>query len=119
MKNKGIIKRLTVTDIFKNGECKPVDMKAHLEKREKEIKEDQQRYEAEVAAEKERLKDLSCPVCKNTDKKHVVISKDNGIIGPGYHSRVLQDYYVCQGCGIMFVDLNKKEIRFPKDDFFL
>jgi transposase-like protein len=114
-------KLLSIKDIFKNVEFKPIDMKEFYKNREKEIAKDQKRYKREVAAEEKRLKSLACPCCKSKERKSVVISKNNGIIGPGYHSHILQEYYVCQNCGVMFVDLNKKAIKYPKDnkDYFL
>ena len=62
--------------------------------------------------EEERIAKLACPLCKSTTKAHIVKSGSNDIIGPGYRSWVLDEYYVCKGCGVMYRDLTKlKEKR--------
>ena len=57
--------------------------------------------------EEERIDKLPCPVCKSMDKAHIVKSGSNDIIGPGYRSWVIDEYYVCNECGVMFRDLVK------------
>jgi C4-type Zn-finger protein len=48
-----------------------------------------------------------CPVCKSDNTKLVERRKDNGILGPGYTSWVVDFYYSCQNCGVRFDDLKK------------
>lgn len=92
-----------------------IPLNIDYQKRHSEVKsileEDEKRYKREVKEEENRVKKLSCPACKSKDKEIKVISESNGVIGPGYHSSVKLDFYVCKKCGIHFSDLNKKEIK--------
>ena len=56
-------------------------------------------------AEETRIKKIKCPSCKSTSKNHIVKRNDNGIIGPGYSSWVIDEYFVCNKCGTMFKDM--------------
>jgi transposase-like protein len=58
-------------------------------------------------AEETRIKKIKCPSCKSTSKNHIVKRNDNGIIGPGYSSWVIDEYFVCNKCGTMFKDMEK------------
>jgi len=103
------------------GKWKPleIDWEARKKDQEKKIKASQERYEKESKEESARIENMECPCCKSTEKERFLKSIDNGICGPGYHSRITDDYYVCQGCGIHYTDLNKKDIKSPmsKSDF--
>ena len=55
--------------------------------------------------EEDRISKLCCPLCGSTSKLHIIKSGSNDIIGPGYRSWVIDEYYVCEKCGIMFRDL--------------
>ena len=68
--------------------------KAYIEAKEKE--------EARIAL-------ITCPSCKSTDKEHIIKSDSNGVCGPGYHSWIIDEYFVCNNCGTMFKDLSKKK----------
>ena len=57
--------------------------------------------------EEERIDKLVCPFCKSTDKEHVIKSENNGVYGPGYSSRLIDEYFVCKKCGIMYKDITK------------
>jgi DNA-directed RNA polymerase subunit RPC12/RpoP len=59
--------------------------------------------------EAKRLENIECPLCKSKNKKHINIRKNNGIIGPGYHSSSIIDFYLCLDCGIHYSDINKKK----------
>ena len=51
-----------------------------------------------------KLKDVKCPCCKSTD---IFLSQQrdgNGIMGPGFASWVTSENFVCQDCGVMFLD---------------
>jgi len=63
----------------------------------------------EEKEEQERIDKLKCPSCKSTDKEHIIKSNSNGIIGPGYHSWLIDEYFVCNNCGIMFKDISKRK----------
>jgi uncharacterized protein YbaR (Trm112 family) len=43
-----------------------------------------------------------CPVCKTTNVKLEERRNDNGIIGPGFRSWVVNSQYHCQECGVLF-----------------
>jgi hypothetical protein len=111
----------TVEDIVKPGfEFKPVDMASFYEEDKKRVEEDKVRYETEKKEEETRFNNLACPVCKNTDKKINRIAPINEpIVYGGRNSvNILAEYCICQGCGSMYVDLNKKEITYPYQGFF-
>jgi transposase-like protein len=67
--------------------------------------------EAEKKAEEDRIAKIECPSCHSTSKEHVVKRNDNGIIGPGYSSWIIDEYFVCKKCGTMFKDMNKTKKR--------
>lgn len=75
-----------------------------------QIEKERAEWDSKDAAEKRRIEQLACPVCKSTNKKHIVKSANNGVIGPGYCSYRTADYYVCNGCGVHFSDINKAKL---------
>jgi len=50
---------------------------------------------------------MNCPVCKSENIKHEENREDNGVCGPGYSSWIVDEYYVCKDCGVMFKDKTK------------
>ncbi len=106
--------KITIDDIFSKGwkKLEPIDMTKHYEEDKKKVEKDKIRYQKDLKAEEKRFENISCPSCKNTNKKRNVISHMNGpvIYGERNSSTVYADYLICQGCGTMYVDLNKKEI---------
>lgn len=74
---------------------------------EKYIMEERKKKEEIEEREKERIVLIKCPSCESTMKRHIVKREDNGIIGPGHRSWVVDEYFVCLECGTMFKDLNK------------
>ena len=72
--------------------------KENLKKKEEENKK----------LEKERIDNLGCPLCKSKEKKIVKYSESNGVCGSGYYSNIIFEFYICQNCGIVYKDLNKK-----------
>lgn len=106
--------KITMTDILKLGfkKLEPVDMSKFHEEDKKKVAKDKLRYEKELKAETIRYENLACPVCRDTKKERNVISHMNGqvVYGGRNSSTVHADYLICQGCGLMFVDINKKEI---------
>ena len=64
-------------------------------------------YDQSKKEEQEQLINLKCPNCKSTKRKNVKITRSNGILGPGYHAIVDDEYFVCEECGIMFKDVQK------------
>jgi len=57
--------------------------------------------------EEERIEKLKCPLCTSPDKKRIIKSENNGILGPSYHSWAIDEYFVCKKCGTMFKDVTK------------
>lgn len=43
-----------------------------------------------------------CPSCKSNNIKVVEKRDDNGIIGPGYSSWIIDSYLSCKNCGTRF-----------------
>jgi len=71
-----------------------------------------EKEEAEELARKteaSRIAKIKCPSCKSTSKEHVQKRDDNGIIGPGYSSWLIDEYFVCNKCGTMFKDMEKRK----------
>jgi predicted Zn-ribbon and HTH transcriptional regulator len=74
---------------------------------EKAVAQRKAEIEAEEKAEIDRIKAIKCPSCKSTSKDHIEKRDDNGIIGPGYSSWIVDEYFVCKKCGTMFKDMEK------------
>ena len=74
---------------------------------EKHIEEEEVAAKAAQLKEENRIKELKCPLCYSTHKEHIIKSESNGIIGPGYSSWILDEYFVCKNCGIMYKDISK------------
>ena len=68
-------------------------------------------------SEKERIAEIRCPSCGAKVKEHYINQGTNGVIGPGRSSWLIEEYYICKGCGIHYSDLNKKEIAKPYKGF--
>ncbi len=91
----------------------------------KRTKENQERfdvalsvYNESIEKEKIRFNELKCPVCESNNKKEICISENNGVLGPGHRNHIIQQYIVCQDCGIMYVDINKPEkLKYPSKNF--
>jgi transposase-like protein len=116
--DKKIVKlKSTLDRLIDEGKVKTfkVDWDAEYERDKKLIDTDKIRYDDEVKIENDRIINLSCPHCRTENKELVNISFRNGpvVYGGRNNSRKLAEYYVCHGCGIMFVDINKKEIKPP------
>jgi len=74
---------------------------------EKHILAEKEAKETARKVEQERIEKIKCPSCKSTLKKHIVKRGDNRIIGPGYSSWIIDEYFVCKECGTMYKDINK------------
>lgn len=99
----------SIEKILKNLKENPIDWKEVNERIKRNEEETKKRIEEVRRLEEERFNNVKCPVCKSTNKEQVIKSKGNGIIGPGYHSHVTEEYLVCKECGVMFKDLNKSK----------
>jgi len=73
------------------------------------MKKESDRIENARKEEQNRINKLECPSCKSTDKEHIVKSGSNEVCGPGYHSWVIDEYFVCNDCGTMFKDISKRK----------
>ena len=109
-------KKINFMEINK-GKFKSIDMKEVYENQRKMETEDLERYKSEVEEEKARISEMSCPACRSKEKEHYVKRDSNGILGPGRSSWLIEEYYICKGCGIHYSDLNKKEISKPYKGF--
>jgi len=104
---------------FKRVDFKKVDSDKIYEQRrkelEQEVKESEERYKRETEEEKVRISKLKCPCCKSVKKSPITITHRDGPLVCGGRNSVqkLANYNVCQNCGVMYVDLNKKEIAYP------
>ena len=49
-----------------------------------------------------------CPLCKSDKIEEQVQSADNGMIGPGSRSHVIDRYCICEICGLMFKNIKRK-----------
>jgi len=77
----------------------------------------QKKYELEMKEESERISNLCCPLCKSNNKHLHIDYSSNGIYGPGSSSRIINEYYICNECGILYRDLKKKDIQRPSKLF--
>ena len=71
-------------------------------------KKQEEQKEINKQLELERINNMICPVCKSTNKQHIIKSKSNGILGPGHYSTITDNYFICKDCGVHYSDLNKK-----------
>jgi hypothetical protein len=108
--------KITMKDILPAG-FKPMDMSKYYEDRKKRIEEDEERYKREIKAEELRRVKLKCPCCKSAKKEPVSITHRDGplVCGGRNHVQTLAQYNICQDCGVMYVDLDRKEIALPLD----
>lgn len=109
-------KKINSEDILKPGAKLEVrDMTQFHEEEKNKVEVDKLRYEKEVDVENKRFNNLPCPSCKSKKKIQQKITQRNGpVIYGGINGvNILADYLICQSCGTMYVDLNKKEITPP------
>jgi len=85
----------------------PIDMSDFWAKQKDREKAELQKKIKEQELEQKRIDDIQCPVCKSTTKYHHIKSKNNGIMGQGYNSWIVEDYLICKGCGIHYSDITK------------
>lgn len=91
-----------------------IDMTDHYKRKEEDLKVAQAAWEKAHAAENTRILRLKCPVCKSSKKERSTHNTSNGIMGPGFSSTKIFDHYVCQGCGVHYSDIKKRDIgKYP------
>jgi len=91
-----------------------IDWKKIQADEENSYKKQEIEYKRAAKEETERVEKMECPCCESTEKRRHHRTENNGIIGPGYFSHTVDDYYICEGCGVHYTDLNKKEIKPPE-----
>ena len=107
----------------------PLDLKFDKKSIDERIKKKKEAYNKSIAdykkqveAENRRITKLKCPCCQKTNKELVTIyeQQDRPTVYGGFNppAKLLSEYYVCKNCGVMFVDLKKKEIKAPEEDRF-
>lgn len=50
----------------------------------------------------DNLSPIICPACKSVNTFKKEIREDNGIIGSGFYSWVVDSWHQCKDCGIRF-----------------
>lgn len=95
----------------------PLNPSIYFESIREQEEKVQKEYEEEMKEEEIRLTNLPCPLCKSLDKHLHIDYSSNGIYGPGSSSRIINEYYICNECGILFKDLKKKDIQRPSKLF--
>ena len=95
--------------ILKNAKRLEIDWGKQERDRKKREEEIRRRKEKQRKQEEIRIKNMECPVCKSKKKEHIVKNESNGIMGPGFHSWEIDNYYICLDCGVMYKDLKKNE----------
>ena len=43
-----------------------------------------------------------CPICKTNDVTHYKKRESNGVIGPGSRAWTVEEYFICNDCGVNF-----------------
>jgi len=98
---KELNKRPTLRDLFVSQEA--YDNRNNFSDLEKRMKERAALIEAEnkkaEAKEAARIARIKCPSCKSDKKERFERREDNGIIGPGYSSWIIEAYWICKKCG--------------------
>ena len=74
-------------------------------------------YEPRRTIENERISSIQCPSCKSTDKKHIIKRNNNGIMGPGFRSWIVEEHFECNECGTMYKDIFKIKKHTHKFEF--
>jgi C4-type Zn-finger protein len=95
-----------IDELFENATTVDI-VKVHQEI-QKQLEEQEKENKRKELAEFKRIDQMECPVCKSNDKARHRLMNDNGIMGPGYSSHVILEFYICNTCGVHYSDLKKK-----------
>ena len=90
-----------------SGNWTPIDMRSVYKSMEESRKRDEERKRIERENEENRINNIQCPLCKSTDKIKHFKRESNGIMGPGFESRITDEYLICKSCGVHYSDINK------------
>jgi C4-type Zn-finger protein len=88
-----------------NKDSAPVDFMSRLFDNERE---NEKRKRDEMQFEIDRVNAIECPLCKSKDKTHYCRRDNNGVLGPGFASWILEEYFICKECGIHYSDIKKQ-----------
>ena len=90
----------TLRDLFKSEEAYQNRNKPIPQERIDELLNGQKKAREEAEArEAKRIAGIKCPSCKSDKKERFERRENNGIIGPGYSSWVIEAYWICKKCG--------------------
>jgi uncharacterized protein YbaR (Trm112 family) len=93
--------------IERSGDWTPIDM-SEVFKNMKEFREREEEIKRiELEKETSRINSIPCPACKSIDKIHHVKRGNNGVMGSGFQSWIMEEYLICKNCGIHYSDINK------------
>jgi transposase-like protein len=92
---------------FKSGVLRIVPDPDYMESYQERIDAKNKAFREAKEKEDTRIALIECPSCKSTNKEHIIKRDSNGVCGPGYHSWIIDEYFVCNECGTMFKDLSK------------
>jgi transposase-like protein len=85
----------------------PIDTSGFYERIKRQEEETNKRIKEESEAEERRIAEIKCPVCKSTEKTPINKYKSNGVFGPGSRSWLVENYIICNNCGVHYSDLTK------------
>jgi C4-type Zn-finger protein len=54
-----------------------------------------------------KIHNVTCPVCKSKNNEHIIKRNNNGVFGRGFRSWIIDDYFVCENCGVIFKKIEK------------
>ena len=93
---------------FKRSEnWTPIDMSQVYKNMEESRKREEEQIRIEREKEELRINKIKCPICKSTDKINHIRRDNNGIMGSGFNSWVIEQYLICKSCGIHYSDVTK------------
>jgi len=94
------LKKFVFRDLFASEEAyQNRNNPIHFERWKERQEEAKKAQEAADAKEAARIARIKCPSCKSDKKERFERRDDNGIIGPGYSSWVVEAYWICKKCG--------------------
>lgn len=85
----------------------PIDRSQVYKNMEESRKREEEQIRIEREKEELRINKIKCPTCKSTDKINHIRRDNNGIVGPGSNSWVIEQYLICKSCGIHYSDITK------------
>jgi len=93
--------------IERSGDWTPIDMSEVLKNMEESREREKEIKRIELERETSRINSIPCPACKSIDKIHHAKRGNNGVMGSGFQSWIIEEYLICKNCGIHYSDINK------------